>query len=395
MNLAITALNKSRQWGSRTSCSIFINKVMSETAPISRKNHFDIRLPYCYDPFNHGQDEVIDVRTPNEYAEDHIPGSINLPVLTNDERHEVGKEYADNSFLARRIGASLISNNIATIIKTHFSDKPKTYSCLIYCWRGGQRSKSLSVVLNMIGYDVKFLSGGYKTYRKEVISLLSHIPSQFSYNIVSGMTGCGKTLLLDQLREAGEQVLDLEALAKHKGSVLGINCDDDDQPSTKMFESQLLHQFSTFDSSLPVWVEAEGRVIGNIHIPDSVFQHIQKNVANVYVIQAPLNARVKYLLSEYMYWTNNPTELKDKLGRLSKHNLPLKKWYKFIDESRFEDFVADILKIHYDPSYIRSRKKTFSSNSCDEILGLEDVTVKSLANVAQKLLVAADVGQVA
>lgn len=359
-------------------------KKMSETC----KNHVQIRLPCLHQPFNHGMNEVIDVRTPEEYCEDHIPGAINLPVLTNDERHQVGSEYADNSFMARRMGASLISNNIGAIIRKHFFDKPKNYSCMIYCWRGGQRSKSIAMVLTLIGYDVKFLSGGYKTYRKEVMSQLSEIPSKFNYNVIGGMTGCGKTLLLDQLRKAGEQVLDLEGLANHKGSVLGITSEDEAQPSTKMFESRLLQQFHTFDPSLPVWVESEGRVIGNLQIPNCVFRHIESNILNLYTLQAPFPSRVMYLLSEYSYWTDNPLELKRNLERLSHLNVPLKKWFRLIDENRFKEFVENILENHYDPSYRKSAGKTFArlNASNEEIINLEQVTTEFLNTVMKKLL---------
>jgi tRNA 2-selenouridine synthase len=186
--------------------------------------------------------EVVDVRSPAEFAEDHIPGAINRPVLNDAERERVGTIYKQvNPFEARKLGAALVSRNIARHIDEHFVGKGKDYRPLVYCWRGGQRSGSLALVLNQIGFRVSVLHGGYKTYRGEVMDGLRDLPKRFDFRILAGATGSGKTRVLRALAEAGGQVLDLEAIACHRGSLLGSE-PDAPQPAQRWFESQLHQQ---------------------------------------------------------------------------------------------------------------------------------------------------------
>jgi tRNA 2-selenouridine synthase len=182
---------------------------------------------------------VIDVRSPSEFAEDHIPGAINLPVLNDEERTRVGTIYKQlNPFEARKVGGALVSRNIARHLEDHFADQPKEYRPLLYCWRGGQRSGSFALVLSQIGFRVAVLSGGYKTYRGEVLDGLRELPTRFEFRILAGATGNGKTALLRAIAAAGGQILDLESLASHRGSLLGRELGSP-QPSQKWFESQL------------------------------------------------------------------------------------------------------------------------------------------------------------
>jgi len=217
-------------------------------------------------------DEIIDVRAPCEYAQDHVPGSVNLPVLDNDERSEIGTKYAANHFDAKRRGAALVARNIAGHLETHFTDKPGGYRPLVYCWRGGGRSNSMALVLAQVGWRVDLLEGGYKAYRAAVRSSLQTLPGTFRFKMLAGLTGTGKTELLKELELRGAcQVLDLEGLANHRGSLLGavpetkgVTSSMDTQPSQKMFESYLVKALSALDPSKPVWLEAESSKIGQL-----------------------------------------------------------------------------------------------------------------------------------
>lgn len=195
------------------------------------------------------------------------------------------------------------------------------------------------------------------------------------------MTGSGKTLLLKQLYDAGEQVLDFEALANHKGSVLGVNNDNRVQPSTKLFETRIAEKLRSFTESKPVWVESEGRRIGSVQIPNALFDQVKSKITDVYIIQAERSCRSKYLLSEYDHFTKNPTDLKECLQILSKFNAPIKKWFNLIDEGKFEAFVLDVLENYYDPLYKKSLRSNFMAarfnGSCkSHIIELGEVSEK-------------------
>ena len=166
-------------------------------------------------------DEIIDVRSPLEFADDHIPGAVNAPVFSNDERARVGTLYRQSPFDATRLGAALAARNIAAHLDTTFADRPQGWRPLIYCWRGGKRSGSMTVMFNMIGWRARQLDGGYKTYRRATLDLLDTLPPTLRLIVLTGPTGSGKTRLLDALAQAGAQTLDLEALAAHRGSLLG------------------------------------------------------------------------------------------------------------------------------------------------------------------------------
>lgn len=198
-------------------------------------------LPRYFAPDRPPFDAVIDVRSPAEFADDHIPGAINLPVLNDDERARVGTIYKQESpFAARKVGAALVSRNIARHLDEHFADKPKEYRPLVYCWRGGQRSGSFAIILSQIGFRATVLGGGYKTYRGQVMDGLREVSGRFEFRVLAGRTGSGKTRVLREMAALGGQVLDLEELAVHRGSLLGSEpgCP---QPPQRLFES-LLYQ---------------------------------------------------------------------------------------------------------------------------------------------------------
>jgi tRNA 2-selenouridine synthase len=228
---------------------------------------------YTKQPWAETYSEIIDVRSPSEYEEDHIPGAINLPVLDDTERAQVGTIYKqDSPFTARKIGAALVSKNISQHLSQHFAAKGKDYHPLIYCWRGGQRSNSMALVLTQIGWRVTLVEGGYKTYRTYVRNQLEQLPEKFTYRILCGLTGSGKTYILRKMHLSGFQVLDLEALGNHRGSLLGEEWDNrpSPQPSQKYFESLLLQKLQSFNPSETVWVESESNKIGQVYLPISL-----------------------------------------------------------------------------------------------------------------------------
>ncbi|MFW6359160.1 MAG: tRNA 2-selenouridine(34) synthase MnmH [Chroococcales cyanobacterium] len=343
---------------------------------------------YTASPWKESYSEIIDVRSPAEYAEDHLPNAINLPVLNNEERAKVGTIYKQISpFEARKIGSSLVAKNISSHLNTHFASKEKDYSPLVYCWRGGQRSNSLAHILTQVGWRVTVLEGGYKTYRTYVREELKRLTPQLSYKILCGLTGSGKTYLLQQLSQQGGQVLDLEGLANHRGSLLGQVWENQLQlqPSQKRFESLLLQKLKEFDCHKPVWVESESNTIGEIHVPSQLWKEMKRSPC--IEIQLPLEERVKWLLQEYSHLTKNLNLLKYKLQWLtSRHGKKkIEEWYSLIDSSQLDSFVKDILINHYDPAYQRSVQHSFS-NQLEKSLQLPNLSNNSIANAINELL---------
>ncbi len=205
-------------------------------------------------------DTIVDTRSPAEFAEDHVPGAVSCPVLDNEERARVGTIYKQVSpFDAKKLGAALVAKNIAFHLENSFLGKPKTWRPLVYCWRGGKRSGAMAHVLREVGWDAKTLEGGYKAYRRYVVDALAALPEKFTFKVIHGVTGSGKSRLLRALAATGAQALDLEELAAHRGSVLG-GLTERPQPSQKMFESLLLQRLLlNFDACKAVFVEGESK----------------------------------------------------------------------------------------------------------------------------------------
>jgi tRNA 2-selenouridine synthase len=302
-------------------------------------------------------DDVIDVRSPGEYAEDHHPAAVNLPVLDDAERATVGTIYRqDGPFLARKVGAAHVSVNIAGHLRGHFADKGKDYRPLVYCWRGGQRSASLAVVLAHVGWRVTVLRGGYKTYRGHVRRELDAVPPLFAYRVIAGATGTGKTRLLHALAARGAQVLDLEGLARHRGSVLGGG---GPQPSQKFFDSLLVAAFDRFDPAAPVWVEAESNRIGDVYLPTALWAMMR--AADGVEVRVPVEGRVGHLLEEYRPLIADPDGLKEKLQRLAfcHGRRQIEAWCHLADSGEWAALVASLLAVHYDPAYTTSAGRCY------------------------------------
>jgi len=294
--------------------------------------------------------DIIDVRSPSEFELDHLPGAINLPVLSDEERVETGILYKRDSFAAKKMGAAKIARNIAHHLEGALSTKAGSFYPLVYCWRGGMRSQSLGIILSQVGFRVAVLKGGYRTYRHQVLSQLENHPKQLNLRILAGLTGTAKTRLLHRMSAQGFQVLDLEGLANHKGSLLGSPLGDS-QPSQKFFESGLAHALARFDPERPVWVECESNKIGALHIPSALWRRMQ--TAPVVELTVPLPRRVEFLLEDYDYFLQQPSLLKERIRLLSRLRgaKTVDHWCELIDQDRWEEFVQDLLVNHYDPTY--------------------------------------------
>jgi len=300
---------------------------------------------------------IIDVRTPLEFKEDHIPGSLNYPVLTNKQRHEIGIKYKENSFLAKKIGAQLISNNIAKILGKIKFDKKS--NILIYCWRGGLRSLSLYLVLKQIGYDSHLLDGGYKSYRKSVVKYLEETAPKFKFNQIMGITGVGKTLFLKELAKK-YQIIDFEGLAQHKGSILG-NIPHKIQPSQKYFETLIWGKLKSFNHKKRIWVEAESIKVGKLNIPSLIWKSMPlgRNIK----INASLDERIKYILKDYKYFTSDPKLMSEAL-RVLKQIIPKEDFMnieKSLKKKNYYEFVRALIIYHYDKAYKKTRAESSSS----------------------------------
>ncbi|MDR3392664.1 MAG: tRNA 2-selenouridine(34) synthase MnmH [Sulfuriferula sp.] len=300
-------------------------------------------------------DEIIDVRTPAEFAEDHIPGAINYPVLSNEERIVVGTLYKQASdFEAKKVGAALIARNIADHLERHFAGKPKSWRPLIYCWRGGTRSGAMTHILNQVGWHAGKLDGGYKSYRRTVLDELAVLPAQFKLKVVCGLTGSGKSRLLQALQTLGGQVLDLEQLAAHRGSVLG-NLPDIDQPSQKMFDSLVWWQLRRFDPARPVFIEAESKKVGKLRVPEALIAAMWHEPECLRV-EIDSEQRVALLKAEYEHYLQNPASLNAKLAFL----IPLygheqiNQWQTLANNGDWDTLILALLEKHYDPFYTRS-----------------------------------------
>ena len=299
-------------------------------------------------------DTIIDVRSPAEFTDDHIPGAINLPVLGDQQRAEIGTIYKQiNPFVAKRTGAALVAKNIAAHLQTTLQDKTRDWRPLIYCWRGGQRSGAMAQIFSSIGWHSSVIDGGYKSYRRHVLDCLDHLPKQLSLMIVSGQTGTAKTHILRAASAKGAPIIDLEKLACHRGSLLGSE-PGRPQPSQRYFESQLCQALKQCAPGQTILVEAESNKIGNIHVPAAFWAAMQN--APTIRVTAPIDARVNFLQRDYAHLVNQPELIMPLLSKLKhRHSAKLlATWNEMIDCKNWLDFIKSLLQNHYDPSYLRS-----------------------------------------
>ncbi|PIE12087.1 MAG: tRNA 2-selenouridine(34) synthase MnmH [Rhodobacterales bacterium] len=302
----------------------------------------------------HGADTVIDVRSPSEFAEDHIPGAINLPVLSDAERAKVGTIYVQQSaFLARKIGAALVAQNSALHLQGPLADKDGAWKPLVYCWRGGQRSGSFATILAQVGWRVGLIEGGYQSWRRLVHRALYDDPIPVRVVLLDGLTGTAKTDILHRFAAQGGQMIDLEGLANHRGSLLGGR--PEGQPSQKAFESRLATALAGLDPARPVLIEAESNKIGDLHVPPTLWEAMKS--APALRIEAPLAARADYLTEAYADMVEDRAALVTRLDKLRqlRGGEAYGRWCDLLDDGDFRGLARCLMAEHYDPAYTKSR----------------------------------------
>lgn len=340
-------------------------------------------LPTDFSTFS----EIIDVRSPAEFAIDHLPGAINLPVLSDEERVLVGTLYKSSPFEARKLGAGLVSANASKHLREHFLGKDMDYSPLLYCWRGGMRSRSLTHILSSVGWKAQLLDGGYRAFRKWLVADLEQRLSDehFQLTVLSGLTGVGKTRLLHALKEVGAQIIDLEGIANHKGSLLGMP-HRGQQPSQKHFESTLWSCISQLDPAKPVYTEAESNRIGDVHCPPALWKKLRES--KVIEIQLPIEERTKLLREDYPHFCDDPaalSELLDVLRRLRGNDL-VDTWQKQLKEKDWDHFLPSILKDHYDLSYRKAGDEKSIYSDPASCVSISSISRESYQQAAKEVI---------
>jgi tRNA 2-selenouridine synthase len=328
---------------------------------------------------------IIDARSESEFALDHLPGAVNWPTLNDEQRAEVGTEYKQiSAFEARKRGAAMAARNIAGHIERATGALQRDWRPLVYCWRGGQRSGSLALVLSQIGFEVTVLDGGYRGFRKTVLEALETAPAPLKFQVLCGTTGSGKSRLLAELSRQGAQVLDLEGLACHRGSVLGAI--DGGQPSQKAFETQLWAALRQFDERRPVFVESESRTIGRLRLPEALLAHMRASAC--IRLEMPKAARVDLLIADYAHHQTDVNGFCERLDALRdiRGNAVIDRWQSQARCGEWPVVVAELLGEHYDPIYLRSINRNFYHFATAHILNLANGHPETLAAGARELV---------
>ena len=334
-------------------------------------------------------DAVIDARSEAEYAEDHLPGAVNWPSLDNAERHEVGTLYKQASpFEARKRGAALVAANIARHIEREVLDKGKDWQPLVYCWRGGKRSGSLALVLGQIGFRVSVIEGGYKAFRAAVLAAVPGLAQRLDWRVVCGPTGAGKTRLLLALARAGAQVLDLEGLASHRSSVLGL-IPGQPQPAQKAFDTLVWDRLRRFDPARPVFVESESRKVGNVAVPQALIERMRASPC--LRLELSDDERVQLLLEDYDFFVRDPALFCQRLDALAelRGKSVVQGWQQDVAAGRIEDVVRELLVQHYDPGYAASIQRNFSRYGEAPVIAPADRSMEAMDELAAQLARAA------
>ncbi|MES2830514.1 MAG: tRNA 2-selenouridine(34) synthase MnmH [Pseudomonadota bacterium] len=332
----------------------------------------------------HSYDLIIDARCPREFAEDHIPGAVNLPVVNDEEYAEVGTLHRTDAMGAYQIGVQYSLRNIARHLSESVAGLNRKSRILVYCFRGGKRSRLWFDALDVIGYRVDKLKGGWKGYRRWVNEQLKVVPGKFQYNVLNGPTGCGKTRLLTALRQAGAQVLDLEELAAHRGSVIGA-LPGRPQPPQKYFDSLLLDNFSSYSPDRPIWVEAESKKIGNVQLPESLL--VAMRASNVFSVKTAMAQRVRMWREDYAHFEDDPAALVTKLQFLGPlvGNAELKEWENLAERKAIPELFERLMTTHYDVAYKRSSLRNYPQLSNAPVIALDDLSPEALGEIAKLL----------
>jgi tRNA 2-selenouridine synthase len=331
-------------------------------------------------------DAVIDARSEGEYALDHLPGAQNWPTLHDDERITIGTMYKQVSpFEARKLGGIAAARNIASNIEAHALDKPRHWAPLAYCWRGGQRSGSLSLVLDQIGFKVTLVEGGYKAFRAAMLEDIPLQAQRLQFDVVCGTTGCGKTRLLHALAAEGAQVLDLEGLANHRSSLLGA-VPGLPQPTQKRFDTLVWNTLRRFDATRPVYVESESKKIGNLTLPTALVERMHNSPC--LQLSLPTEERIELLLEDYSHLVHDTTYFCHRLDVMAEFRgkVVVQGWKDQVAAGNFHSVVQDLLVQHYDPSYLKSMQNNFRHFGAARSITASDRSAEAMRQLAQALL---------
>jgi tRNA 2-selenouridine synthase len=334
----------------------------------------------------HAYDTLIDARSPAEYALDHIPGAINCPVLNDDERRIVGTLYVQTgAFEARRVGGAMVAANLARHLSTCFADKGPNWKPLVYCWRGGMRSGSMVTWLRLVGWNAQQLSGGYKSFRRHVVAQIEALCPRLNLRVLCGATGSAKTRVLQALAARGEQVLDLEHCASHKGSLLGA-LPGKPQPSQKHFETLIATQLEAMDLQRTIYVEGESARIGRLAVPVPLVARMR--AAQVVEIVATDAARLDYLLRDYAYLGDDVDALSERLAMLKtlQGKERVQRWQAWARDKALRPLFAELMALHYDPHYERSQSRHFQQWAQRLQIDTNDLSDSGIAAVAAAVL---------
>ncbi len=334
----------------------------------------------------HSFSAIIDARSEGEYAEDHLPGAVNWPSLHDDERKIVGTQYKQiSAFEAKKLGAALVAKNIAAHIQREVLDKPREWQPLVYCWRGGKRSGSLALILDQIGFKVTLVDGGYKAFRAALVADLPTLASRFQYRVICGTTGSGKTRLLQALRAEGAQVLDLEELANHRSSVLGM-IPGLPQPSQKAFDTLIWAALRSFDPARPVYIESESKKVGNVTIPEGLIQVMRASPC--LQLDLPESERVALLLEDYDFFVKDIDFFCERLGALTeaRGKETVHDWQTRAQAGDVASVVQELLVKHYDPVYLQSIRRNFAQYASAKVIAPRDRSVAAMSALAKTLM---------
>ncbi|NML87315.1 tRNA 2-selenouridine(34) synthase MnmH [Polaromonas sp.] len=330
--------------------------------------------------------DIIDARSEGEYAEDHLPGALNWPSLHDEERKIVGTRYKQISqFEAKKLGAALVAKNIAEHIQQGVLDKPREWQPLVYCWRGGKRSGSLALILDQIGFKVTLVDGGYKAFRAALVADLPQLAERYRYRVICGPTGSGKTRLLQALGQQGAQVLDLEALAHHRSSVLGV-IPGLPQPSQKAFDSRIWAALRGFDAARPVYIESESKKVGNVAVPEGLISAMRSSPC--LNLQLAEDERVALLLEDYDFFVRDIEFFCDRLAALTeaRGKAMVLDWQARARSGEVASVVRELLLMHYDPVYLQSMQRNFAQYPTASQLSPSDHSAAAMTELARSLL---------
>jgi tRNA 2-selenouridine synthase len=329
---------------------------------------------------------VIDARSEAEYAEDHLPGAVNWPSLNNQERELIGTIYKQvNPFEAKKRGAALVAANIARHIERDVIGAPRNWQPLVYCWRGGNRSGALALVLGQIGFKVSVVHGGYKAFRLAVLNMFPEVAARLDYSVICGPTGSGKTRLLHALAQEGAQVLDLEGLASHRSSVLGT-VPGQPQPAQKRFDTLIWDQLRAFDPLRTVFVESESKKVGNLSVPDALMACMR--ASRCLRLELPEHERVALLLEDYDFFVKDPAAFCERLDALAqlRGRKTVDDWKAQVAAGKIENVVRELLLKHYDPGYASSISRNFAGYARGKIIAPADRSASAMAALARDIL---------